>query len=190
MTLESQVEKELLRKCRGGAPRFYEPVVRAYEAPALRAATAILGDGESARDAVQDAFVRAYRSLDEFDLTRPFAPWFFGILRNRCRDLARSRTARERRRRRMSEEGVASAETGGDAREDVERRELRRTVRRALEQVSREEREVLVFRDVEGFTYREISEILEIPEGTVASRLYAARRALRAVLEEMGVETP
>lgn len=190
MTLESQVEKELLRKCRDGAARFYEPVVRAYEGPALRAATAILGDGEPARDAVQDAFVRAYRSLDEFDLARPFAPWFFRILRNRCRDLARSRTARKRRRRRMAEEAVPSASTGGDVRDDVARRQLRRNVRRALEQVSREEREVLVFRDVQGFTYREISEILEIPKGTVASRLYAARKGLRAVLEEMGVESP
>lgn len=189
MTLESQVEKELLRKCRDGAPRFYEPLVRVYEERALSAATAILGDAEAARDAVQDAFVRAYRSLDGFDLSRPFGPWFFGILRNRCRDLARSSRARRERRRRATVETVASGTVRGDAREDAARRDLQRIVRRALDRVSPENREILVLKDMAGFTYREISEMLEIPEGTVASRLYRAREALRGVLEEMGVET-
>lgn len=190
MTIESRVETELLRKCRDGAPRFYEPVVRAYEGRALSAATAILGDAEAARDAVQDAFLRAYRSLDGFDLSRPFGPWFFGILRNRCRDLVRSRQARRERRRRAAAETVASGAVRGDAREDAARRDLRRTVRRALDRVSPDNREILVLKDMAGFTYREISEILELPQGTVASRLYRAREALRPVLEEMGVESP
>lgn len=189
MTLESQVEQELVRRCREGAPRFYEPLVRAYEPRALSAATAILGDGDAARDAVQDAFVRAYRALDDFDTSRPFGPWFFGILRNRCRDLLRSRRARRERRRRAAEE-VAPGPTRADARVDAARRDLRTTVRRALERVRPDEREILVLRDMEGFAYGEIAEILGIPQGTVASRLYRAREALRGVLEGMGVESP
>lgn len=190
MTLERQVERELIRKCREGAPGFYEPLVRAYEGRALRAATAILGDREAARDAVQEAFVRAYRSLDGYDVSRPFEPWFFRILRNRCRDVVRSREARRERRRRVEEELSSRGAAHGDARSDAARRDLRRTVHRALDRVTREEREILVLKDMEGFTYGEIAEILGIPQGTVASRLFHARRALRAVLEEMGVGAP
>lgn len=185
MPLERSVERELVRKCREGASRFYEPLVRAYEGPALRVAAGMLGgDRERAREAVQDAFVRAWEGLDDYDVDRPFAPWLFGILRNRCRDLARSDGARSERERRAAREAVGATGPGPDGRRREERRAARRAVWNALERISAEHREALVLRELEGFSYAEIAEILDVPEGTVASRLYHARDALRTALEE------
>ncbi len=184
MPLERSVERELVRKCREGASRFYEPLVRAYEEPALRVAAGMLGgDRERARDAVQDAFVRAWKGLDAYDPDRPFAPWFFSILRNRCRDLARSEGARDERERRAVREAAGVRRAGADGRRREERREARRRVWDALEKISEEHREVLVLRELEGFGYAEIAELLDVPEGTVGSRLYHARDALRDALE-------
>ncbi|HSR41104.1 MAG TPA: sigma-70 family RNA polymerase sigma factor, partial [Longimicrobiales bacterium] len=124
--MQPEVERELIRKCRSGDPRYYEPLVRAYEGPALRVATGILGDRGRARDAVQDAFVRAWDGLDGFDRDRPFAPWFFRILRNRCRDLARQQAARDDREKR------AVREAADGLREDGRRRQERREAREAV----------------------------------------------------------
>lgn len=184
MGLERSVERELVRKCREGDSRFYEPLVRAYEEPAIRVAAGMLGgDRERARDAVQEAFVRAWKRLDGYDLDRPFAPWLFGILRNRCRDLARTEGARAERERRAAEAAVGSGRASSDGRRRQERRQARQEVWGALERISEEHREALVLRELEGFSYAEIAEILDVAEGTVASRLYHAREALRKVLE-------
>ena len=92
--LESQVERELIIKCRAGDARFYEPLVRAYEGPGLRVAVGMMGNLDDARDALQEAFVKVYHNLGRFDLRRPFGPWFYQILRNQCRDMLRSRASR------------------------------------------------------------------------------------------------
>jgi len=75
--------------------RFHEPPVRAYEGPGFRLA-GVLGSADEARDALQDAFIKAWESLSRFDTDRPFGPWFFQILRNQCRDIIRSRQSRGR----------------------------------------------------------------------------------------------
>lgn len=188
MPLERTLERELIRKCREEGARFYEPLVRAYEGPALRVATGMLGDRGEARDAVQDAFLRAWKGLEGFDDGRPFAPWFFRILRNRCRDLVRKRDARSDREDRAVREAADGLRRDGRRRQ--ERRETREAVWRALERLGDGHREVLVLKELEGFSYREIAEVLDLPQGTVASRLHHARSALREVLEEMGVAYP
>lgn len=188
--MHTEVERELIRKCKAGDSRFYEPLVRAYETPGLRLALGMMGNLEDAMDALQDAFVKAFQSIGRFDLTRPFGPWFFQILRNQCRDKLRSRQARfkvEALDERL-ELRPASAEDGPERQR--ERVEARETLWRALEQIGDEHREILVLKELQGFRYSEIARILDIPEGTVASRLYHARRALKDALEEMGAEYP
>ncbi|MEZ4417339.1 MAG: RNA polymerase sigma factor [Gemmatimonadota bacterium] len=187
--MQPEVERELIAKCRAGGPRFFEPIVRAYEGPGLRLALGMLGDADEARDAVQDAFVKAWQSLARFDPKRPFGPWFFQILRNRCRDLLRSRQARfkvEVLDENLERNPDDAANRPDHVRERAARREL---LWKALEQVAPEHREVLVLKELEGFRYQEIASILDIPDGTVASRLFHARRALKEALEMMGWTT-
>lgn len=180
-----EVEKELLRKCQAGDARFYEPIVRAYEPSGLRIALAMMGNPEDAQEALQDAFVKAWRTLDRFDLNRSFAPWFFRILRNQCRDALRSRKARFRREVLDSEAletQLADPEKGPERL--LERKLAKERLWAALEKLSEDHREIIVLKELEGLRYGEIAVVLKIPEGTVASRLFHARRALADVLRE------
>lgn len=188
--LEGSLERELIRKCREGEPRYYEPLVRAYEPAALRLAGGMLGHPDEARDAVQEAFVKAYQALPRFDLTRRFGPWFFQILRNQCRDMLRSRSSR--RALEVHDPDVQRRPAGPDAGPEWarQRRSARELVWRALDRMSDDQREILVLKELQDLRYGEIAEILQIPEGTVASRLFHARRALKDVLESMGAELP
>lgn len=185
-------EPELVRRCRNGDASAYEPLVRSHQGWALSYAGAMLGGGDAA-DAVQDAFVRAYRNLDDLDPDRPFGPWFRAILRNRCLDELRSaRSRREVSRDARRSEGRGRRVRGSrgarqpDGPERVEREELGRIVHSALEELSPEKRTVLVLREMEDMSYDRIAEQLGLSNGTVSSRLHHAREALRDVLEERG----
>ncbi len=189
--MQPEVERELILKCRAGDARFYEPLVRAYEPQGLRMAVGMLGNEEDARDVLQEAFVKAYQSLGRFDMSRAFAPWFFQILRNQCRDALRSRKARFQIE--IVDGGAGPVHSPGDVqrhRRSMERLDAHRALWRALEALSVDQRELLVLKELEGFRYAEIAAILDIPEGTVASRLFAARMALRHELKISGVRYP
>ncbi|MGE0160906.1 MAG: RNA polymerase sigma factor [Gemmatimonadales bacterium] len=188
--MQPELERELIRKCKAGDARFYEPLVRAYEPTGLRLAMAMMGNTEDAQDALQEAFIKTYDTLHRFDLRRPFGPWFFQILRNQCRDMLRSRKAKFRLEEvdEQLEEHPADPERGPERLR--QRNDARAVLWRGLERIGPEHREILVLKEIEGFRYGEIAQILEIPEGTVASRLFHARHALREALVEMKVEYP
>ena len=176
--------------CQAGDSRFFEPIVRAYELAGMRIAVGMMGNQEDARDAVQDAFIKAWGALARFDLRRPFGPWFFQILRNQCRDAIRSRGARfnlEALDQRL-ELKPADPERGPER--IRERGQAKEVLWKALAQLGEDHREIIVLKELEGFRYGEIAGILSIPEGTVASRLFHARRALADVLQGMGVNYP
>jgi RNA polymerase sigma-70 factor (ECF subfamily) len=188
--LQPDLEKELIRKCKTGDARFYEPLVRAYEPTGLHLALAMMGNEADAQDALQEAFIKAYDALHRFDLRRSFGPWFFQILRNQCRDMLRSRNSKFRVEA-LDEKLEQRPSDGERGPERVrERNAARETLWRGLEHIGPEHREILVLKELQGFRYGEIAEILEIPEGTVASRLYHARHALREALLEMNAEVP
>ena len=184
------LERELLRKCQAGNSRFFEPIVRAYERPGMRIALGMMGNPDDARDALQDAFVKTWQNLSRFDLKRRFAPWFFQILRNQCRDALRSRKVRFRLEAldEHLEMKPGNPEDGPERR--AERKSAKELLWKGLEQLSEDHREVLVLKEIEGFRYGEIARILSIPEGTVASRLFHARRALAEELRNAGVRYP
>ncbi|MEX0936194.1 MAG: RNA polymerase sigma factor [Gemmatimonadota bacterium] len=189
--MQPEVERELVRKCRAGDTKFYEPIVRAYEPQGLRLALGMMGNSDDARDALQEAFVKAFQSLGRFDTTKAFGPWFFQILRNQCRDLLR------RRKSRFQVEVVGDGLLDGrrdtgprSAERSRSRGEAQRLLWRGLETLQPEQREVIVLKELQGLRYQEIASILEIPEGTVASRLYHARRALKDALDALGATYP
>ena len=188
--MKPEVERELIRKCRNGGARFYEPLVRAYEPAGLRIATAMMGNADDARDALQEAFVKAYDNLARFDLGRAFGPWFFQILRNQCRDMLRSRQARFSREALDERLELRPAAEGSGPERRRERSAARELLWKGLERIGEEHREVLVLKELEGFRYAEIAEVLDIPEGTVASRLFHARRALKEALVDLGASYP
>jgi RNA polymerase sigma-70 factor (ECF subfamily) len=179
-------EWTLIHQCLRGRTGAFEPLVLRYQGEALAIAEALLLDPDDAADAVQDAFVRAYRQLGRLAEGSAFGPWFRSILRNLCID--RLRSPARRRRESITDESIAAhswVEPVGTDR--LERDQLAAAVQRALRTLSTAHREVLVLKEMDGLGYREIAQALGIPEGTVASRVYHARAALRRALVEQGL---
>lgn len=141
-------------------------------------------DSDAAEDVAQDAVVSFFRRLDRFDTNRPVEPWLYQIVRNRVRDLAR------RDRLRQHDSLDAWLENAGREVKDgapgpaaeVEEIEARRELWRGISNLLDNHREILLLRDFHDLTYREIAEVLAIPDGTVMSRLHAARKRLREAL--------
>ncbi len=186
-----EVERELLRKCRAGDWDAYEPIVRAYESRVYGLALGLVRNPEDARDLTQDSFVRAFQAMKLYDPDRPFVGWLLRICRNLCIDFLR----RRRPLVRVDDQDMDGQKVqlpDPHARTDRESiaHETRSHVWEAMGRISDEHREVLVLKDLQDLEYAEVARILNIPQGTVASRVYYARRALRETLEAMGVEYP
>lgn len=183
--MDTNAEWELIRKCRDGGTDAFEPLVRRYEGRALSFAHTLLGDADEAADAVQEAFVKAYRSLGRLREGSAFGPWFRSILRNHCLDRLRSPRRRQAPwREETVDRTVWSAPVGAGR---LEREELAEAVRDALSTLSDEHRQVLVLKEMEGMSYAGIAEATGIPAGTVGSRIHHARAALRKVLTARGI---
>lgn len=159
-------------------PIGFEFLVRKYRREAYVHALALMGNNEDALDACQDAFAKAFASIAQLDRLPQFYPWFYCILRNRCFNLlARRQTAQ---RYQQSAPGEATAQSNEAApRHILEEREDAAHVRDALAALAPEHREILTMKYIRDHSYDDIARLLGIPRGTVMSRLYHARLALR-----------
>ena len=145
-----------------------------------RAAVGLLRDEQEAHEVAQDALARAWAARDRYDSRRPFYPWLYTIVRNACRDAAAR--GRHRARPGLEPERVSSASPTPLANLSQKRQEA--AIRDALGRVSEAHRDILVMRHFEDLSYAEIGELLDVPQGTVMSRLYRARKALLAAMKE------
>ena len=158
-----------VQRCLQGETDAFRTLVERYQGRALGHAIAITRNRDDAQDAVQDAFLNAHRALHTFDRERVFYSWFYTILRNCCyRLLARRRT---------------------DAVDDPVRLDLlespgmpvdeRLAIERAMAALSPSDREIVMLRHLDGLSYAELATALDVPVGTVMSRLFNARKRLR-----------
>jgi RNA polymerase sigma-70 factor (ECF subfamily) len=134
----------------------------------------MLGNRSDAEDAVQEAFLRAYRSRESFRRDAALWTWFYRILLNTCRDIGRKRVSHA--------EAPLDAEVPIDPPAPHVDHPMRLALKRALDELSPIYREVFVLCEVEGHTHREVADILEIPEGTSKGRLFEARQRLKSRL--------
>lgn len=165
-------ERSAIRRCQEGDSESFRLLVERYEREALGHAVALLGHREEARDAIQEAFLDAFRALGRFDASRRFYPWFYVLLRNRCL----------KRLRRPRPETAPVAILAAPA--DPAATESKEILERALASLEPADREIVTLRHLDGLSYRELADRLEIPIGTVMSRLHQARKRLRRALED------
>ncbi|HEX8266059.1 MAG TPA: RNA polymerase sigma factor [Pyrinomonadaceae bacterium] len=160
-----------IEKCLEGEKDAFRFLVERYQSQAAVHAVAIFGNRDDALDAVQEAFVDAYRALKNFDRSRRFYPWFYVLLRNRCFKLM----SKSRKTESIEETEILAPQ-----------RDLPHDERLALETallaLSAEDREIIILKYLDGLSYDEIAEHLQIPKGTVMSRLFYARKQLQARL--------
>ena len=162
---------EEIKKCIAGKTESFGLLVKKYQNEAFSHAIAILGNTEDAKDAVQDAFLDAFRALDRFDSKKKFYPWLYSILRNRCFKIAQLR--KNKFEIKSGELKILASPSDEDSRAETE------LVEQALFELSLQDREILTLKHLDGLGYVQIAERLEIPVGTVMSRLYHARIRFR-----------
>jgi RNA polymerase sigma-70 factor (ECF subfamily) len=196
---DRQAEAALLARLRAGEEAAYAELVRLHGGRLLAVARRFLGDGEDARDAVQDAFLSAFRSLQKFQGNALLSTWLHRIVVNAALMKLRSRrrkpeTSIEELLPKFLEDGhlaEPAAPWKESAAEALERREVRERVRASIDLLPETYRSVLLLRDVEELDTRETAEILGIGPNAVKTRLHRARQALRTLLDrEMRGGTP
>ena len=172
---------EFVDRLRAGDRRAFEELVRTQQHRVYGLALRMLGNAAEAQDVAQEAFLRAHRGLAEFRGDARLSTWLYAIVSRLCLNrLAGS----ERRLARHGEEALAKlADAGPGPDQALERGELEEALHRAIAELPEERRIVVVLRDVEGLAYDEIAEVLDLPVGTVRSRLHRARLDLKEKLE-------
>jgi RNA polymerase sigma-70 factor, ECF subfamily len=169
----------LVEQARDGSRRAFSELVRRYQAVVYRSCYRILGEREDAKDASQEAFIRAYRKLGTFRGRSTFKTWMLRVAINV--------SLNERERRKLPRTDVGSAESvpGSDSPEaDVMSIEATAQIHQALQLLRPDHRAAIVLRDLEGLTYRETAEVLGIVEGTAKSWVHRGREALKGLLME------
>ena len=171
-------EKDLICRAAQGDAEAFRQLVEAYQTPAYRLAARMCGP-DSAEDVTQEAFLAAWRALPEFRGDCRFSTWLYRLVNNAAIDYLR----REKRHRDTGDVDDLELPDGGPSpQEQAERSDTRDAVRRALDRLSPEHRQVLLLRFMQELDYGEIAQVLDVSEGTVKSRINRAKSKLREVL--------
>lgn len=189
-------EQELVAAAKVGDADAFAQLVEANQNRIYSLALRMVGNPEDAADLAQDAFLSAWRGLENFQGEAAFSTWLYRLASNACIDFLR----KEKRKRAAggvlslddTEEGATLdlPDFEADPHRQLERSEVRETIARGLAELSPEHRSVLTLREVSGLSYAEIADLLGLEEGTVKSRISRARLALRKKLVETGNFSP
>lgn len=180
----------LVQAVLAGDGAAYRGLVERYQERIYAVCFGMVRNPEDARDLAQEAFVKAYQNLARFELRSSFYTWLCRIAMNVSIDFLRRQKVRAAE---LFEDGVVTRETGGvisfghqreDPGRNLERKRLLERIAQALEELPEEQKQIVILREVDGLSYKEIAEVMDIPEGTVMSRLFYARKKLQAALRD------
>ena len=184
-------EAAIVRKVLGGDANAFETLVLEYEKNVYNIALRMTGNSEDAADMTQEAFIKAYNSLQSFRGDSKFSVWLYRIVSNVCLDFLRSKN------RRPTVSLSVEDDDGEDAQLDVAdesqspelllaRKLTRDSVRRGLDSLPPDYRQILLLREIQGLSYDEIAQALSLEVGTVKSRIFRARKRLCTFLIDDG----
>lgn len=163
-------DSELIQHAQQGNPRAFELLVDRYAKTLFALAYSLLGNTADAEDVLQETLIGAYRHVNKFEGRSSVKTWLTKIL---VRQVARVHRSRKNRR------PMSLADMDFEKPDRTSATDDRIDVHQMLGVLSEEHREVMVLREIEGFSYEEIAEVLDVPRGTVESRLHRARQALK-----------
>jgi len=184
-------ERELIRRAKQGDMLAFEELILQHEKIVYNLALRMMNHSEDAQDISQEVFLKAYRSLQNFDERSAFSTWLYRITHNTCIDEMRKRKGKQSY---SLEEELESADgsmqrqvadAGDTPEESLMRKEQKSEILQALDTLSEEHKAAIILRDVKGMAYEEIAEILELSLGTVKSRISRARNQLKTEILKM-----
>jgi RNA polymerase sigma-70 factor, ECF subfamily len=184
----------LVNRVKGGDQRAFKLLVERYQRKVYAVALGMLKDKEEALDVSQEAFIKVYKYLEHFKGDSSFYTWLYRITVNICIDVIRRRQSTKGEVIEFDETmafdspdahiGALGSRLGTNPQKSALRRELAEKIQEALEQVPEKHRAILLLREVEGLSYEDLAKTLEIPKGTVMSRLFHARAKVQKILSE------
>jgi len=184
----SDLEKILIKKSINGDIESFERLIEKYQVVAFNIAFRMIGNKEDASDMAQEALIKVFKSLKNFRGDSSFSTWFYRIVTNKCIDGIR----KMQKVKTVSLDKEFESENGNYSIEIADNKylpdklyevkEKKELVQTALKRVPEKYRNVLVLRDIQSFTYEEISEITNMPLGTVKSRISRGRLLLKEIL--------
>ncbi len=184
----------LVKRAQEGDREAFHMIYNRYHRRIYMIILGIVGHEQDALDLAQDTFVKAYHHLSSFQGDSGFFSWLYRIALNRSIDHKRKgkRASHHELSEHMVQHSFHSPETSGWLQQhkhnnpynEFAKREVSRKITRALEQLSDAQRILFVLRDVQGLSYAELADVLQIPKGTVMSRLFNARRRMKELLSE------
>jgi RNA polymerase sigma-70 factor (ECF subfamily) len=173
-------ERQVVAAARGGDQQAFEALVLKYQDRIYRLIQRLVSGSDAIDDLAQEVFIRAYRSLGDFKGESSLYTWLYKIALNLCRNHYRTRGRRPAHEELDDADGATGLEAAGGTPEDeVFRREFWEQLRRGLDELPAEQREAVVFCDLEGMSYEEMADVMGVPIGTVRSRIFRGRRALQ-----------
>jgi RNA polymerase sigma-70 factor (ECF subfamily) len=189
--LTREEESRIVQKVIKGDVNAFERLVLEYEKSVYNIALRMTGNSEDASDMTQEAFIKAYNSLQSFRGDSKFSVWLYRIATNVCLDFLRSKSRKPTVS--LSVEDNEGEEVQLDVADESQSPELlldrqmtRESVRRGLDTLSPEYRQILLLREIQGLSYDEISQALGLEVGTVKSRIFRARKKLCTFLLQDG----
>jgi len=192
MNAESlDADRELVIAVQRGDAAAYRGLVERYQNKLYHVIYGMVRNQEDARDLTQDAFIKAFKSISSFRAEAKFYTWIYRIGMNLAIDHLRKRKRRdhtefdEQIAARDSQGQVAEIHQTDSPRKSIERKQIYSAIMSALETLPEQQKQVVLLRELEGLSYKEIADIVGIPEGTVMSRLYYARKKLQGVLADL-----
>lgn len=173
-------EKDLIQRSKEGDEEAFAALVRRYKTKVFNLAFSLTVDRDTADDLAQEAFIKAYFALPKFQFRSEFGTWLYRITVNHIRDYLRKKS-------RVSEISMEKIKEIPFSKEDeIEKREKmqteeqkRKLLYQAIRTLPEKHQVILSLRDIQGLSYEEVAKVLEIPPGTVDSRLHRARKILR-----------
>ena len=180
-------EAAIVRKVLGGDANAFETLVLEYEKNVYNIALRMTGNSEDAADMTQEAFIKAYNSLQSFRGDSKFSVWLYRIVSNVCLDFLRSKNRRPTVS--LSVEDDAQLDVADESQSPellLDRKLTRDSVRRGLDSLPPDYRQILLLREIQGLSYDEIAQALSLEVGTVKSRIFRARKRLCTFLIDDG----
>jgi RNA polymerase sigma-70 factor (ECF subfamily) len=181
MGSESISDAECVRRIQRGETETFEILVRRHEKAIFNVVYRMLGDYDDAAETAQEVFLSAYRAIGQFRGDANFSTWLYRIALNHASTRRKSTSSRQRRLVPIDDTELVDDVELGPA-ETLEKKEIRQRVQRALKELQPEDAMVILLRDLQDIAYEDVARVLNIPIGTVKSRLHRARQALKARL--------